>query len=392
LLNRPLNQVRHMNASAAAPSNTAPVDEDLAKQAHPGHGIPSQDPDPAAQFAQEPQDTQHEVQSALMSGSVVAGVATGATIGVVVAGPAGAMVGAALGGVAGALGGAAAGAAVNQEESSSAGTAPANSVRLHVDDSGGNGRPVVLIHGWPLSAQAWEPQVSVLRAAGYRVVAYDRRGFGRSDKPESGYSYDTLADDLQRVMDQCGLQDVTLVGFSMGGGEVARYIARYGESRLHSAVFASAVPPYLMKTVDNPDGPLLPEKAQQKKQALEQDRSSFFEHFTRDFFSANGTLQVTESQRGAAVALCLQSAPHAALACMDSFGTTDFRTDLTKVTVPTLVIHGMADAIVPIEGSGERTHRAVPHSKLVRVSGAPHGMNLSHAQAFNDALLSFLRG
>ena len=167
-------------------------------------------------------------------------------------------------------------------------------MRLHIDDSGGGGRPVVLIHGWPLSAQAWEPQVSVLHAAGYRVVAYDRRGFGRSDKPESGYSYDALADDLQRVMNQCGLQDVTLVGFSMGGGEVARYVARHGESRLRSVVFAAAVPPYLMKTADNPEGPLTPEKAQQMKQALEQDRSSFFEQFTRDFFSANGALQVTD--------------------------------------------------------------------------------------------------
>jgi pimeloyl-ACP methyl ester carboxylesterase len=262
---------------------------------------------------------------------------------------------------------------------------------LHIDDSGGGGRPVVLIHGWPLSAQAWEPQVSVLRAASYRVVAYDRRGFGRSDKPQSGYDYNALADDLQRVMDQCALQDVTLVGFSMGGGEVARYIARHGESRLHSVVFAAAVPPYLMKTADNPEGPLTPEKAQQKKKALEQDRASFFNQFTTEFFSVNGVLQVSESQRGEAIALCNQSAQYAALACMDSFGTTDFREDLKKVTVPTLVIHGDADAIVPIESSGLRTHRAVNHSKLVTVSGAPHGLNVSHAQAFNDALLSFLR-
>jgi pimeloyl-ACP methyl ester carboxylesterase len=380
-----------MNPSTTAPSNTAPVDEDIAKQARPGHGIPSQDPDPAAQFSQEPAAEQREVQSVLMGGGVVAGAATGATIGVAVAGPVGVVVGAALGAVAGAMGGAAAGAAVNPEVSSNADTAPADSVRLHIDDSGGSGRPVVLIHGWPLSAQAWEPQVSVLRAAGFRVVAYDRRGFGRSDKPESGYSYDTLADDLQRVMDQCGLQDVTLVGFSMGGGEVARYIARFGESRLHSVVFAAAVPPYLMKTADNPDGPLTPEKAQQKKEAFEQDRSAYFDQFTTAFFSANGVLQVTESQRGEAIALCQQSAQHAALACMDSFATTDFRNDLTKVTVPTLVIHGVADAIVPFEGSGQRTHRAVPHSKLVTISGAPHGLNLSHAQAFNDALLSFLR-
>jgi pimeloyl-ACP methyl ester carboxylesterase len=233
--------------------------------------------------------------------------------------------------------------------------------------------------------------VSALRAAGYRVVAYDRRGFGRSDKPESGYSYDTLADDLQRVMDQCGLQDVTLVGFSMGGGEVARYIARCGESRLHSVVFAAAVPPYLMKTADNPEGPLAPETAQQKRRALEQDRSAYFDQFTRNFFTANGALLVSESQRAEAIALCHQSAQHAALACMDSFGSTDFREDLKKVTVPTLVIHGEADAIVPIEGSGQRTHRAVHHSKLVTVNGAPHGLNVTHAQAFNDALLSFLR-
>ena len=277
------------------------------------------------------------------------------------------------------------------EDPSSVAAAPADTVRLHIEDSGGGGRPVVLIHGWPLSAQAWQPQVSVLQAAGYRVVAYDRRGFGRSDKPSTGYSYDALADDLQHVMDQCGLQDVTLVGFSMGGGEVARYIARCGESRLRSVVFAAAVPPYLMKTADNPEGPLTPEKAQQMKSALEQDRSAFFDQFATDFFSANGTLQVTESQRSEAIALCHQSAQHAALACMGSFGTTDFRDDLKKVTVPTLVIHGDADAIVPFEGSGQRTQRAVGHSQLVLVNGAPHGLNVPHAQAFNDALLSFLR-
>jgi non-heme chloroperoxidase len=381
-----------MKSTAITPPTVAPVDEDVAEQARPGHGIPSQDPNPTAQFPQEPADMQREIKSALVGGGVVAGAATGATIGVAVAGPVGVVVGAAAGAVAGAMGGAAAGAAVNIEDSSKADKTPSNdTVRLHIEDSGGTGRPVVLIHGWPLSAQAWEPQVAVLRDAGFRVVAYDRRGFGRSDKPESGYGYDTLADDLQRVMDQCGLQDVTLVGFSMGGGEVARYVGRHGESRLHGVVFAAAVPPCLMKSPDNPDGPLTPEKAQQKKEALEQDRSAYFDNFTRDFFSANGTLQVTEPQRQAAIELCLQSAQHAALACMDSFGTTDFRGDLKMVTVPTLVIHGDADAIVPIAGSGQRTHRAVKHSKMVTINGAPHGLNVSHAQAFNDALLSFLR-
>jgi pimeloyl-ACP methyl ester carboxylesterase len=284
-----------------------------------------------------------------------------------------------------------AGAAISEDVSSQPGTAPMDDVRLHVDDSGGGGRPVVLIHGWPLSAQAWAPQVPVLQAAGYRVVTYDRRGFGRSDKPATGYDYDTLADDLQRVLLQCDLQAATLVGLSMGGGEVARYIARHGQARLHSVVFAAAVPPCLMKSLDNPEGPLTAEASRQHRQALEQDRHAFFEEFTRNFYSAHGALQVTESQRAEAVALCHQSAPQAALACMDSFANTDFRSDLQQVTVPTLVIHGEADAVVPIEGSGLRTHLAVHHSQLVKVSGAPHGLNLSHAQAFNDALLSFLR-
>ncbi|MCX7276100.1 MAG: alpha/beta hydrolase [Burkholderiales bacterium] len=383
-----------MLPSLSPTSKTVAIDEDLAEQARPGHGIPSQDPDPAAQTALDPEESAREIKSTLVGGGAVAGMATGAAIGIGVAGPVGVVVGASLGAFAGALGGAAASATVETttgDGASPADTAPADRVRLHIEDSGGNGRPLVLIHGWPLSAQAWEPQVAVLSAAGYRVVAYDRRGFGRSDKPESDYSYDTLADDLQHVMDQCGLQDVTLVGFSMGGGEVARYITRHGESRLHSVVFAAAVPPYLLKTADNPDGPLMPDKAQQSRHALEQDRHAFFEHFTQDFFSAYGVLQVTELQRSDAIALCQQSAQYAALACMDAFGTTDFREDLNRITVPTLVVHGEADAVVPIEGSGLRTHHAVRHSQLVKVAGAPHGFNVSHAQAFNDALLAFLR-
>jgi len=215
-----------MNRSATPSSNTALADEDLAEQARPGFGIPSQDPRPAAQSPLEPEESEREAKSVVVGGGVMAGAATGAAVGTVVAGPLGVVIGGALGAVAGALAGAAAGTLVSPEASSSAATMHADTVRLHIDDSGGGGRPVILIHGWPLSARAWEPQVPVLRAAGYRVVAYDRRGFGRSDKPESGYSYDALADDLQRVIEQCGLHDATLVGFSMGGGEVARYIAR----------------------------------------------------------------------------------------------------------------------------------------------------------------------
>lgn len=380
-----------MNESTLQPPQAAPADPDLAEQARPGHGIPSQDPNPGAQVALEPEEAEREAKSVMTGGGMVAGMAAGAAIGVAVAGPVGALVGATLGAAAGGLGGAAAGATADQDSSGTAAVARADDVRLHVEDSGGTGRPVVLIHGWPLSAEARAPQVSVLRDAGYRVVAYDRRGFGRSDKPPSSYDYDTLADDLQRVLEQCDLQDVTLVGFSMGGGEVARYVARHGESRLHSVVFAAAVPPYLMETTDNPDGPLTPEKAQEKSAAFERDRGAYFEQFTTAFFSANDVLQVTEAQRREAVVLCEQSAQHAAMACMDSFATTDFREDLKKLTLPTLVIHGEADAVVPIEGSGRRTHRSVPHSQLVIVPGAPHGMNVSHASAFNDALLAFLR-
>lgn len=262
-------------------------------------------------------------------------------------------------------------------------------VKLHVDDSGGPGRPVVLIHGWPLSGESWRDQASALTGAGYRVVAYDRRGFGRSE-PGKSYDYDELADDLDSVLEELELRDVTLVGFSMGGGEVARYVARHGEARLRSVVFAAAVPPYLLKTESNPDGPLTEEAAGDMQSGLEQDRAAFFEDFTTTFFSVDGQLKVTEEQRRQAVALCHQSDQAAALGCMKAFGTTDFREDLSKVSAPTLVLHGSGDATVPFEGSGARTHAAIGHSDLVVIEDAPHGLNVSHAKEFNRALLHFL--
>jgi non-heme chloroperoxidase len=270
-------------------------------------------------------------------------------------------------------------------------TAPAKSgVRLHVEDSGGDGRPVVLIHGWPLSAESWKAQVAPLKDAGYRVVAYDRRGFGRSDKPSSGYDYDTLAADLSGVMEDLDLRGATLVGFSMGGGEVARYVANHGEKRLHSVVFAAAVPPYMLKTDDNPDGPLTKEAAKEMEDGLKADREKFFDGFTKGFFTAGGEIKVTEAQRQDALKLALQSDQTAALGCMASFGTTDFRNDLKKVSVPTLVLHGNADGIVPFEGSGERTAAAIEGSEVAVIPGAPHGCNVSHADEFNAALLAFL--
>ena len=263
---------------------------------------------------------------------------------------------------------------------------------LHVDDTGGSGRPVVLIHGWPLSGEAFSGQVPALVAAGYRVLTYDRRGFGRSDKPRSGYGYDTLTEDLDTLLVALDLNDVTLVGFSMGGGEVARYVSTYGTERLRSIVFASAVPPNMMKSDDNPDGPLTKEMAASMTADLTKDPAAFYDGFTTQFFSVNGDgeLKVTEAQRQSAVALCLQADKNAALACMESFGTTDFRQDLLKVSVPTLVLHGDSDGIVPFGGSGQRTHEAIAGSQLHLIQGAPHGANVSHESEWNQALIEFL--
>ncbi|MBM7024766.1 alpha/beta fold hydrolase [Clavibacter zhangzhiyongii] len=261
---------------------------------------------------------------------------------------------------------------------------------LHVDDTGGTGRPVVLIHGWPLSGESWSKQVPAFQAAGFRVITYDRRGFGRSDKPLTGYDYDTFASDLDAVLTELDLRDVTLVGFSMGGGEIARYIGTRGEERLRSVVFASAVPPYLERTDDNPDGPLTKDAAAEMTAGLTKDEDAFYEEFTTGFFSVDGVLKVTEAERQEAIALAHQSKKHAALASMAAFATTDFRDDLTKVTVPTLVIHGDGDATVPFEGSGERTHRAIAGSELHVVQGAPHGVTVSHPEEWNRVVLGFL--
>lgn len=269
-----------------------------------------------------------------------------------------------------------------------------NDVKLHVEDNGGPGRPVILIHGWPLSGASWKQQVPALTAEGFRVITYDRRGFGRSDKPVAGYGYQTLAEDLSGIITALDLRDVTLVGFSMGGGEVAQYVADYGEERLHSVVFAAAVPPMMMNLPNNPDGPLEKAKAAKMTLALTADSDAFFDDFTKQFFSpqANGSVMVGEAQRQEALALCKQASKLAALEAMQAFAMADFRDDLKKITVPTLVLHGGADGIVPLEGSGARTHQAIAHSQLRVINGAPHGFNVSHAEAFNAALIEFLQG
>jgi len=265
-------------------------------------------------------------------------------------------------------------------------------LNVHVEDTGGEGRPVVLVHGWPLSGTSWKEQVPALANAGYRVITYDRRGFGESDKPLTGYDYDTLTDDLFGLLEALDVRDATLVGFSMGGGEVARYVAKYGEDRLRSVVFASAIPPKLMKTPDNPDGPLEAAQAAQMVADLTKDEDAFYDGFMTQFFSANGdgNVLVSEEQRLEALTLCHQASKAAALQAMQAFGTTDFRDDLPLVTVPTLVIHGDSDGIVPFEGSGKRTHEAIPQSHLHVIAGGPHGVNVSHADEFNDELLKFL--
>ena len=262
-------------------------------------------------------------------------------------------------------------------------------VQLYYEDLG-TGRPVVLIHGWPLSGRSWEAQVPALVAAGYRVVTYDRRGFGASSQPWSGYDYDTLAADLNGLLTELDLKDATLVGFSMGGGEVARYIAKYGTDRVSKAVFAGAVPPYLYKSDDNPEGGLDDATIEQFENDVKTDRLAFLEDFSKNFFTAGGKLLVSEAQRAYAVQIAAFASPKGTLDCIGAFGRTDFRADLEKIKIPTLVIHGDADAIVPLEVSGARTHKAIPGSVLKVVKGAPHGFNASHAAEFNEALIAFL--
>lgn len=262
-------------------------------------------------------------------------------------------------------------------------------VQIHFEDYGA-GKPVVLIHGWPLSRRTWENQVPALIQAGHRVIAYDRRGFGDSSQPWGGYDYDTFAADLNVLMEHLDLREAALVGFSMGGGEVVRYIATYGSERVSKAVLAAAVPPYLYKSTDNPDGGLDDAAITGMEDAVKADRLAFLDTFTTNFFTAGTQLKVSEDQRAYARDIGAFASPKGTLDCIGAFARTDFRDDLPKVTVPTLVIHGDSDAIVPFEVSGKRAAAAIAGSELVVVKGAPHGFNASHAKEFNAALLDFL--
>ncbi|MCH1867362.1 alpha/beta fold hydrolase [Nocardioides sp. CFH 31398] len=265
-----------------------------------------------------------------------------------------------------------------------------NGITLNYEDTGGNGRPVVLIHGWPLSGASWSEQVPALTSAGYRVISYDRRGFGASEKPEAGYDYDTFAADLDGLLTGLDVSDATLVGFSMGGGEVVRYLSTYGEGRVRSAVLAGAVPPYLLKSDENPDGALPEEGIHDFEQSVTTDREGFLDEFITTFFTAGDELKVTEEQRQEALELAKPARDEAVLLCINAFGRTDFRGDLEKITVPVLVLHGDSDAVVPFEASGERSVAALSNASVHVVKDGPHGFNVSHSDEFNEALVGFL--
>ncbi|WP_416420502.1 alpha/beta fold hydrolase [Priestia aryabhattai] len=265
-------------------------------------------------------------------------------------------------------------------------------IELYYEDHG-TGKPVVLIHGWPLSGRSWEYQVPALIEAGHRVITYDRRGFGKSSQPWNGYDYDTFAADLHQLLEQLDLKNVTLVGFSMGGGEVARYVGTYGTDRVEKAVFAGAVPPFLYKSEDHPEGALDDAGIQEFENGVKNDRLAFLDDFTKTFFGAkDGKGLVSEPFRLYNRDIAAAASPKGTLDCIAAFSKTDFRDDLAKFTIPTLIIHGDADEIVPFEYSGKRTHEAISDSKLALIKGGPHGLNATHAHEFNEALLSFLRG
>ena len=255
----------------------------------------------------------------------------------------------------------------------------------------GSGRPVVLIHGWPLSADSWDPQALALAEAGFRVIAYDRRGFGRSGQPWSGYDYDSLTDDLADVMKTAGVdQDATLIGFSMGGGEVARYMSRHDGRGVVSAGLIGSVVPYMLKTDDNPDG--VPADAlQQIAEGIKKDRPKFFADFLKDFFGVGYVSSpVSQETLDWAWRLAMQAGLKPTLACAESFGHTDFRPDLPAFRVPTLVLHGTGDKTVPIDASARQAAAGIANAQLVEYDGAPHGLFATESDRLTRDILSFL--
>ncbi len=262
-------------------------------------------------------------------------------------------------------------------------------IDLYYEDHG-SGEPVVLIHGYPLSGASWEKQLPVLLDAGHRVITYDRRGFGKSSQPTTGYNYDTFAADLHTLVTRLELRDFTLVGFSMGGGEVARYFGKYGSQGVSNAVIISGVPPFLLKTPDNPEG-VDGSVFEGIEQAVIADRYAFFTQFFKNFYNTDLLLgkRVSEEVVQASWNLAAGASATASLACVPTWYE-DFRNDLTHINVPTLVLHGDADRILPITASGQRTAKLIKGSRLVVINDGPHCITWTHAEQVNRELLAFL--
>jgi non-heme chloroperoxidase len=255
----------------------------------------------------------------------------------------------------------------------------------------GEGQPVVLIHGWPLSHRMWEGQVTALVEAGYRCIAYDRRGFGESGKPTGGYDYDTFARDLNGLMTELDVREAMIAGFSMGGGEVARYLGRYGSDRVAKAMLLGSVTPFLAKTADNPGGS---DKTalDAKVAAVKQDRLAFLEQFFLKFYNYEpGMKGVSADLIPFSKWIAWGASPLAMQQCVVAFGTSDFRDDLKSISIPTCVVHGDSDRIVPFEISGKRSHELIKGSRLEILKGAPHGFAATHAEQLNALMLDFLR-
>jgi non-heme chloroperoxidase len=262
-------------------------------------------------------------------------------------------------------------------------------IELYYEDHG-SGKPVVLIHGYPLSGASWERQVPVLLGEGHRVITYDRRGFGKSSQPTTGYNYDTFAEDLHKLVTQLDLRDFALVGFSMGGGEVARYIGKYGSTGVSKAVIISGVPPFLLKTSDNPEG-VDGSVFKGIEKAVAADRYAFFTEFFKNFFNTDLLLgkRVSEEVVQASWNVAAGASATASLACVPTWHE-DFRKDLSRFDLPTLVIHGDADRILPITASGLRTAQLIKGARLLVVKDGPHCVTWTHAEEVNSELVNFL--
>ncbi|ABM07430.1 MULTISPECIES: alpha/beta hydrolase [Micrococcaceae] len=264
-------------------------------------------------------------------------------------------------------------------------------IELYYEDHG-TGQAVVLIHGYPLDGSSWEKQTAALLDAGYRVVTYDRRGFGKSSQPTEGYDYDTFAADLKTVLDTLDLNDAVLVGFSMGTGEVARYISTYGSARVAKAVFLGSLEPFLLKTDDNPDG--VPQEVfDGLSAAVTADRYAFFTDFFKNFYNSDtflGTARLSQESVDASWNIASKSGAFASVAAQPTW-LTDFRADIPKIDVPALIVHGTADNILPIDVTGRRFKDALPSAEYLEIEGAPHGLLWTHGAEINDALLAFLK-